>query len=388
MTSGRLVRLAVASLTAFLVGCGPEFDVGQEPHVDAVDEIGGAYGEIVGGTNTTIGANPWQVSLQSSGGFHFCGGSIINENWILTAQHCVNDGGAISAPGRIVAGITNISNSASGQIRTVAQVVPYPGYVDASKGKDVALIRLSSPLNLGSTVQAIGLVTSAQAGTLTAPGVSARITGWGTLTSGGESPDTLQTANVNIVSNADAATAYRRETITADQLAAAAPGTDTCQGDSGGPLTVANGSTRALAGVTSWGYGCADPRYPGMYARVSSFESWIQTQLSAPIPEPVPTVTLLEKSNVSGGAKSWTHFTITVPAGHSTLTVNQFGGTGDADLYVRFGKAPTTRAYDCRPYLNGNDENCTILNPSAGTWYVSVNGYTAFTGLGLKATVP
>jgi secreted trypsin-like serine protease len=375
-------RWTTAGALSLLVGCGAEvLDETQEP-------VATSEQEIVGGTATTIGANPWQVSLQSSSGSHFCGGSVLNANWILTAQHCVNSGGgSISKPGRVVAGITKISGSSTGQIRTVAEVIVYPNYVDASKGKDVALLRLSSPLDLsGTNVKGIGMVTAADASAgVTNAGVVTRVTGWGTLSSGGSMPDTLQTVDVNIVSNSSAQTSYPNETITADQLAAAAPGKDSCQGDSGGPLTVLKGSTRVLAGVVSWGYGCADSRYPGMYARVSSFESWITPKITGVVP---PTTTLLSKTSLSGASGSWQHYPITVAAGTTSLTVKQFNGTGDADLYVRSGSQPTLSAYNCRPYLSGNTETCTITNPVAGTWYVSINAYSAFSGVSLTATVP
>ncbi|HZI04866.1 MAG TPA: trypsin-like serine protease [Archangium sp.] len=374
-------RLTLASALSMLAGCGSELTEEKQTQ----EPVASSAQEIVGGTATTIGANPWQVSLQSSTGSHFCGGSILNENWILTAQHCVNDGGTISKPARIEAGTTTISGS--GQVRSVAEVIVYPGYVDASKGKDVALLRLSTPLDLsGANAKAIGLVTAADASAgVTNTGVVSRVTGWGTLSSGGSSPDTLQTVDVNIVSNSSAQTSYPSETITADQLAAAAPGKDSCQGDSGGPLTVLKGTTRVLAGVVSWGYGCADSRYPGMYARVSSFETWITSKING---TSTPTTTLLSKTSLSGASGSWQHFPITVPAGSTSLTVKQFNGTGDADLYVRSGSQPTTTAYNCRPYLSGNTETCTISNPVAGTWYVSVQAYSAYSGVSLTATVP
>jgi secreted trypsin-like serine protease len=384
MFSGKVVRRwAVASTLSLLVGCGPEVLEEQLPQ----GLLQSSEQDIVGGTNTTIGANPWQVSLQSSSGSHFCGGSVLNANWILTAQHCVKSGSTISKPGRIAAGSTTISGSSTGQIRTVAEVIVYPGYVDASKGKDVALLRLSTPLDLsGANVRAIGLVTAADASAgVTNTGVVSRVTGWGTLSSGGSSPNTLQTVDVNILSNSSAQSSYPNETITADQLAAAAPGKDSCQGDSGGPLTVLKNGTRVLAGVVSWGYGCADSRYPGMYARVSSFESWITSNISGTTP---PATTLLSRTSLSGASGSWQHFPITVPAGSSTLTVKQFSGTGDADLYVRQGSQPTTTAYNCRPYLSGNTETCTISNPAAGTWYVSIRGYSSYSGVSLTATVP
>jgi len=95
---------------------------------------------------------------------------------------------------------------------------------------------------------------------------------------------------------------------------------------------------------------------------------------------------LLDKTNLSGASGSFVHNAITVPAGTSSLKVVLSGGTGDADLYVRQGSQPTTTTYNCRPYLNGNQETCTITNPAAGTWYVSLRGYTAYSGTNLKAT--
>lgn len=386
MSSVRVVRRwAAASVVSLLaVGCGQEMSQEQAPQAAPAS----ASQEIVGGTNTTIAANPWQVSLQSSSGFHFCGGSIINENWILTAQHCVNDGGSISKPARIVAGITNISGSSAGQIRTVAQVVVYPGYVDANVGKDAALLRLTSPLDLsGANAKAIPLATAADGSSFPSVGSSVRVTGWGTLRSGGSSPDTLQTVDVAVLSNAQAQSSYPQENISADQLAAAAAGKDSCQGDSGGPLTALKGSTRVLAGIVSWGYGCADSRYPGMYARVSSFESWINSTISGTTPPPTGS-TLLDQSSISGASKTWKHYAITVPSGATNLTVNQSGGTGDADLYVRRTSQPTTSSYTCRSQNANNTESCSISSPAAGTWYVSVYGYSAFSGVTVKATVP
>ncbi len=369
-------RWSTVGAMSLLVGCGSEL---QEQQAEAVNPAT-IEQDIIGGTNTTINENPWQVSLQS-GTFHFCGGSILNANWILTAAHCVEDG----PPSRILAGST--ARNGTGQTRTVAQVVIYPGYVDPTLGKDVALMRLSSPLNLdGSTVQSIPIVTVADAAAgATNAGVVARVTGWGT-TSTTSSPVTLQTVDVNLITNAQAQSSYPNETITPDQLAAAAPGKDACQGDSGGPLSVVHNGTRKLAGVVSWGYGCADARYPGMYARVSPFESWINSYINgAP---PPPATVLLEQTSLSGTSSSWKHYAITVPSGAASLTVTQSGGSGDADLYVRQGSQPTTSSYNCRPYLSGNNETCIISNPGAGTWYVSVRGYASYSGVSVKATVP
>jgi hypothetical protein len=370
-------RWAVAGTLSLLAGCGSE--VVEEKSTQ--EQVQASEQEIVGGTNTTIEANPWQVSLQSSSGSHFCGGSVINASWILTAQHCVNSGGTISTPGRVVAGITNRSGSSTGQIRTVAQVVVYPGYVDANVGKDIALLRLSTPLDLsGTKVKAIGITTAADGTAFPAVGAVTRVTGWGTLSSGGSTlPDTLQTVDVNVVSNSSAQASYPSETIGSDQLAAAAAGKDSCQGDSGGPLTtLRSDGTRVLAGVVSWGYGCADSRYPGMYARVSSFESWINSTISGTGGGGGGTPTTDTKSgSVAASAWSPTYSYSVVAGSQFKVTMT---GSGDPDLYVRFGSAPTTTSYTCRPYLSGASESCTLTVPAGTTSaYVAVRGYSSGT---------
>lgn len=242
--------------------------------------------DIVGGQTVSIAEYPYQISLQTSGGSPFCGGSIIGAEWVLTAQHCLP--GTSASQIRIRAGSTN--KNSGGQIRNVSQIIRFPGYVTTSDGKDVALLRLSTPLDLSDpNVAAIQWVTAQDAASgLDAGGVNSVTSGWGALASGGSSPTNLQAVDVPVITNAQAQAAYSpNETITSDQLGAGFIGTggkDACQGDSGGPLVVLNASGTGVkvAGVTSWGYGCADPRWPGMYARVSSFDSWISTYVSYP----------------------------------------------------------------------------------------------------------
>ena len=85
-------------------------------------------------------------------------------------------------------------------------------------------------------------------------------------------------------------------------------------------------------------------------------------------------------SGASGSTQTWT---LAVPAGATNLSFQISGGTGDADMYVRFGAAPTTTTYDCRPYLNGNNETCSFASPQTGTYYVMLRGYSAFSGVSL-----
>ena len=88
-------------------------------------------------------------------------------------------------------------------------------------------------------------------------------------------------------------------------------------------------------------------------------------------------------TNLSGSQGSQTNFTMNVPAGASNLSFAISGGTGDADLYVRFGAAPTTSTYDCRPYLNGNNETCSFASPQVGTYYVMIVAYASYSGVSL-----
>ena len=80
------------------------------------------------------------------------------------------------------------------------------------------------------------------------------------------------------------------------------------------------------------------------------------------------------------------HKVRTLPTGQTQLKVTLAGGTGDADEYVKFGAAPTLTTYDCRPYVSGNTESCPFASPQTGTYYVMVNGYAAYSGVTLKAT--
>jgi Zn-dependent metalloprotease/PKD repeat protein len=90
-------------------------------------------------------------------------------------------------------------------------------------------------------------------------------------------------------------------------------------------------------------------------------------------------------SVATGGVSA--NYTIVVPSGKTSVVFNLSGGTGDADMYVRIGSAPTTTTYNCRPYLSGNTETCTFNAPVAGTYYVNVRAYSAYSGVSLKGTI-
>ena len=109
-----------------------------------------------------------------------------------------------------------------------------------------------------------------------------------------------------------------------------------------------------------------------------------------PDPDPEPTPGELDNgvpvTGLSGASGSERRFEIDVPSGATDLEIAINGGSGDADLYVRRGSQPTTSAYDCRPYLNGNNESCDFANPQAGTYYVLVRGYSSYSGVTLEGS--
>ncbi|MBU2879550.1 S8 family serine peptidase [Aliiglaciecola lipolytica] len=91
--------------------------------------------------------------------------------------------------------------------------------------------------------------------------------------------------------------------------------------------------------------------------------------------------------DISASRRNWVYYTVEVPAGSSVLDVSTNGGSGDADLYVRYGSNPTTGSYDCRPYQNGNTESCSFNSPQTGTWYVGIRAYSTFSNLTLTMEV-
>ncbi|KAH8299471.1 hypothetical protein KR044_001660, partial [Drosophila immigrans] len=224
-------------------------------------------GRIVGGTATTIGSFPWQISLQRNGG-HSCGGSIYSAHIIVTAAHCLQSVSASSL--QVRAGSSYWSSG--GVVSKVSSFRNHEGYNANTMVNDIAVIRLSSSLAFSGNIRAIGLASSNPGN-----GAAASVSGWGTQSSGSSSiPSQLQYVNVNIVSQsvcASSAYSYGSQ-IRSTMICAAASGKDACQGDSGGPLV----SGGVLVGVVSWGIGCAYSNYPGVYASVADLRSWVSVK--------------------------------------------------------------------------------------------------------------
>jgi serine protease len=123
---------------------------------------------------------------------------------------------------------------------------------------------------------------------------------------------------------------------------------------------------------------------------VLGFEAYSGAQLRAELTS-APTATVLTSgvalTNQSGAESSSRYFSINVPAGATSLTVTTSGGTGDVDLLVRHNAFPTMMSYACESSGGSNSENCTINSPAAGTWYVMLYGFDAYSGVTLTATV-
>jgi trypsin len=197
-------------------------------------------------------------------GGHYCGGSIVNENYIVTAAHCAQ---AAASGYTIVAGEHNLSsNEGSEQSRTVAQIKNHPNYNGNTLSSDIALMRVSQPFQFGQYVAAANLASSDPS-----DNSNVVVAGWGALTEGGSSPTILMKVTVPMVSLASCRSSYGSGSILAGMICAGTGGKDSCQGDSGGPLMSGN----SLSGIVSWGQGCARPNYPGVYTSVAYFRSWI-----------------------------------------------------------------------------------------------------------------
>ncbi|XP_067827011.1 transmembrane protease serine 13-like isoform X2 [Heptranchias perlo] len=239
-------------------------------------------GRIVGGVPALLGKWPWQVSLHYKSR-HVCGGTIISEDWVVTAGHCFFEDEAFDpSKWKVYSGFISQRQLSGATLRYVSKITSHRSYSSDTNDYDIALMKLQKPLEFTAQVRPACLPTYNQE---FPHGMACWITGFGRTKEGATSTsDILLEATVNIIGSG---TCNRRRiyngAVTQRMICAGklSGGVDSCQGDSGGPLVCEVSGTWYLAGVTSWGHGCARINRPGVYAQVTQLSNWMFSQMEA-----------------------------------------------------------------------------------------------------------
>lgn len=245
---------------------------GLKPIVDGERIVGGKEAEPLG--------YPWNVALTLKWGLQFCGGSLINKWYVLTAAHCVAWGRS-ALKMRLRIGDHNLKGKQEDHphIERGANALKiHIKYDTANTDFDVALIKLDEPVDL--TLPNVATVCLPYDESAEYVGRKATVTGWGMTSYSGSTSDFLREVNVTVISNKECSRLYKPNPVTKNMLCAGERkkgGKDACQGDSGGPLVLKKSDERwEQIGVVSWGRECARPQYPGVYTRVTKFYDWIR----------------------------------------------------------------------------------------------------------------
>jgi len=261
---------------------------------------------IVGGEPAAEGAFPWQVRILEdiNDKYGFCGGSFISPSWVLTAAHCVYDGGEVTQ--KIAVGYGNNNREKLTRVE-VEKVIAHPDYDKTGKA-DFALIKLKTPVKDAKWIPLADPEIEAK---FAKEGTVATVTGWGALwdfkvfeaakSDNGDLstmkllkekqmalkwPLMLHEVQVKIIPESDCAAAYKelgKDISDRAEICAGEPAgvKDSCYGDSGGPLVAPADNSRGFVqiGVVSWGDQCGNPAFPGIYSRVSNYNDWIRATI-------------------------------------------------------------------------------------------------------------
>ncbi|XP_061449847.1 chymotrypsinogen 2-like [Rhineura floridana] len=241
--------------------------------IPTIHPVLSGYSRIVNGEEAVPGSWPWQVSLQDSTGFHFCGGSLINENWVVTAAHC-----NVRTSHQVVLGEFDKASPAEDvQVLKIAEVFKNSKFNMFSLGNDITLLKLATPAQLTARVAPVCLPQP----TDDFPGgMTCVTTGWGYLKhTDKDSPDRLQQVALPLLTN-EQCKKYWGNRITNVMVCAGAAGASSCMGDSGGPLVCQKNGAWTLVGIVSWGSGTCSPSSPGVYARVTELLPFIEEILA------------------------------------------------------------------------------------------------------------
>jgi trypsin len=231
--------------------------------------------KIIGGEETTIEENPFMVALTQPDGFQFCGGAIVAPTKILTAAHCTQ--GTQPADVKVVAGRTSLSGG-GGTTANVTNIWVNPNFDSNTMVNDASVLTLDQPLSQAP----LAIAKAGDEGLYTA-GANSTVLGWGVDESGNTS-DVLKKVDVPVTADADCTASYQDQFDPTTMVCAglAEGGKDSCQGDSGGPLVAAtaDGTLKSI-GIVSWGQGCAEPKFYGVYGRTLAMSDPIQEQIDS-----------------------------------------------------------------------------------------------------------
>ncbi|XP_030387946.1 trypsin 3A1 [Scaptodrosophila lebanonensis] len=229
-------------------------------------------GRIVGGSEASISYFPHQVSIQM-GTRHACGGSILTNRIILTAAHCVRE---YSKPQLYFVRAGSDEWARGGSFVGVRRIIPHAQFEEPTRlNHDIALLLLQQPLVYSPSIQPIALVSPMD---FVHPQMPLYITGWGTTGTSLITETRLRYTSIFQVDHAECQATYMDVGVVTDtMICAGVPfgGRDSCQGDSGGPLITNIGHRWKLLGIVSWGIGCGQAQYPGIYTRVTAYNDWV-----------------------------------------------------------------------------------------------------------------
>jgi len=238
-----------------------------------------AANRIVGGKEVNpMHSRPYQVFLQacSSRGCSMCGATLINKRYAITAMHCVEGQSNLV----VALGEHNIRQDVeSGTVvqGIKATAIQRSDYDSQSIDNDIAILRLEKDITFTDSIVPACLPTDKSK---TYAGQAATVSGWGTTSSGGSTSDVLKETQVEILADSASQCTPYGNPLMSGKMCAYTQGTDSCQGDSGGPLVLKEDGRNTLVGVVSYGNGCASPGFAGVYARVTHYLDWINTNVA------------------------------------------------------------------------------------------------------------